>query len=339
MPILRKSASRTIVLLLVSLALFVSCRKIQAAETQLPDGLYARIETDKGVIVFKLEYQKVPLTVCNFVGLAEGTLGATKGKPFYDGLSFHRVIKDFMIQGGDPLGNGSGGPGYQFPDEFDSSLKHDGPGVVSMANAGAGTNGSQFFITHVKTDWLDGKHTVFGRIVEGQSVVNAIKQGDVMKKVTILRIGEEAKNYKAGQAEWDALKRAIDDKRIAGQREMINARWPGLVADQSGILYRVSKQGSGAKPTQGSKVTVDYKGMLTDGTVFDRSDASGKPFEFALGTGAVIPGWDLSLKDMQLGETRIVAIPPELAYGKMGIPGVIPGDAFLVFEMTLKAIR
>jgi peptidyl-prolyl cis-trans isomerase A (cyclophilin A) len=169
-------------------------------DAALGDGLFARIQTTRGDITLRLEFEKTPLTVCNFVGLAEGTLDASRGRPYYDGLSFHRVIADFMIQGGDPTASGSGGPGYRFPDEFDSTLLHDGPGILSMANAGPGTNGSQFFITHVATPHLDFKHSVFGRVVEGQSVVNAIRQGDIMQTVTIIRNGDAAKAFKADQA-------------------------------------------------------------------------------------------------------------------------------------------
>jgi peptidylprolyl isomerase len=171
------------------------------------DGLFARIETDRGIIVVQLEYEKTPLTVCNFVSLSEGTMNAAKGKHFYDGLKFHRVIEDFMIQGGDPEGRGSGGPGYKFRDEFDPSLKHDKAGTLSMANAGPGTNGSQFFITHVATPWLDGKHSVFGHVVEGQDVVNAIKQGDAIKSVKIIRNGAKAAQFTGGQAAFDAMRR------------------------------------------------------------------------------------------------------------------------------------
>lgn len=174
--------------------------------TARPDGLYARFATTKGTIVARLFFDRTPVTVGNFVGLAEGTLpwrdaaGQARQSRYYDGLIFHRVIADFMIQGGDPLGKGYGGPGYQFPDEFRSDLKHDKPGILSMANAGPNTNGSQFFITHVPTPWLDGKHTVFGEVVEGQSVVDAIAQGDKILSLTIERVGQAARAFDAAAA-------------------------------------------------------------------------------------------------------------------------------------------
>lgn len=164
------------------------------------EGLFATINTAKGAIKLKLEYQKVPMTVASFVALAEGKMRNTakpEGTPYYDGIKFHRVIADFMIQGGDPTGTGAGGPGYRFPDEIDRSLKHDRPGTLSMANAGPYSNGSQFFITHRATPHLDGNHAVFGYVVSGQDVVNAVAGGDVMTSVKIEAVGADAEAFDA----------------------------------------------------------------------------------------------------------------------------------------------
>lgn len=169
-------------------------------ENTMEQGLFANINTTKGSILVRLEMKKTPMTVANFVGLAEGNIpndAKPLGEPYYDGIVFHRVINDFMIQGGDPSGTGMGGPGYKFMDEFHPELRHTGPGILSMANAGPGTNGSQFFITHVATPWLDGKHTVFGNVVEGMDVVNSIVQGDKIESVVIIRKGEDAESFDA----------------------------------------------------------------------------------------------------------------------------------------------
>ena len=307
------------------------------------NGLFARINTDRGDIVVRLEFQKTPLTVCNFVALVEGKMNVTGGKRFYDGLVFHRVIPDFMIQGGDPQGNGTGGPGYKFPDEIVPSLKHDGPGVLSMANAGPGTNGSQFFITHVATPWLDGKHTVFGRVVEGQDVVNAIKQGDKIKNITIIRNGPLATQFKADQAAFDAL---LKDSAGGGRAQRdadlatINTKYPNAVQTPSGVKYIIQKKGTGNKPAAGKTVQVNYRGAFLSGQVFDSSDTRGRPLEFVTGVGAVIKGWDEMILDMQVGEKRLAIIPPELAYGERGAGnGVIPPNSFLVFEMELVGVK
>ena len=185
----------------------------QAQDPKLPDGVYAVFDTTQGQIVAQLEYEKTPLTVANFVGLAEGTKHYSKDggepksqeTPYYDGITFHRVIPNFMIQGGCPQGTGTGGPGYRFKDETRADLKHAGPGILSMANAGPGTNGSQFFITHVATPWLDGKHTVFGHVVQGQDVVNKIGRGDRINKLKIVRVGPKAMAFQGGQADFERL--------------------------------------------------------------------------------------------------------------------------------------
>ena len=200
-----------VVFIIILIALCNSTKgELMAAETKLDDGLYAKFITSKGDITVQLEFEKTPITVTNFVALTEGTkdFNDSKGRTdghYYDGLKFHRVIDNFMIQGGCPLGSGTGGPGYDFPDEFDPSLKHDRPGILSMANAGPGTNGSQFFITHVPTPHLDNKHSVFGHVVSGQEVVNAIQKGDTIKTIEIIRVGDKAKSFKADQKSFDDL--------------------------------------------------------------------------------------------------------------------------------------
>jgi peptidyl-prolyl cis-trans isomerase B (cyclophilin B) len=160
-------------------------------------SLTAHFDTDRGAIRIALHADKAPLTVANFVNLAQ--------RGFYNGLNFHRVIADFMVQGGCPLGRGNGGPGYRFEDEADNGLGH-ARGVLSMANAGPNTNGSQFFITHVPCSWLDGKHTVFGTVTEGMDVVDAIRQGDVIKSVKIEGDAQAALDAKADRvAEWNRI--------------------------------------------------------------------------------------------------------------------------------------
>ncbi len=314
--------------------------------SQLSDGLYAQMETTKGTIILELEFEKTPLTVMNFVGLAEGALNTNvrSGQPFYDGLTFHRVIDDFMIQGGDPQGNGTGGPGYRFPDEFDASLRHSGPGILSMANSGPNTNGSQFFITHVETPWLDDKHTVFGRVVQGQDVVNAIVQGDSIKNLTILRKGDAAQGFVVTQDLFDEQMQQAASRQEAYRQEMARAEQariaeilPEGIVDENNIRYQILVQGDGGTPTPGQTVRVHYTGALLDGRVFDSSEQRG-PAEFPIGVGQLIRGWDIMIPQMQVGEKRAFVLPPELAYGERGAGGVIPPGAFLFFEVELLAV-
>ncbi|MCR5494520.1 MAG: peptidylprolyl isomerase [Treponema sp.] len=306
------------------------------------NGLFAVMDTSKGQIVIELFYKDAPLTVCNFVGLAEGTLDAAEGKAFYDGLKFHRVIKDFMIQGGDPRGNGTGGPGYKFADE-EVPYKFDKPGYLAMANAGANTNGSQFFITHVETPWLNGKHTIFGHVVTDadQEVVNAVAQGDEIKSVKIIRQGSDAEAFKATQADWDGYAKEANAKAVAAKEAKyaakiaeVEKKFPGFTKTSDGIYYKTTKSGSGDKCGKGKHVFVAYKGYLVDGTVFDSSAGRGD-LDFTTGAGQMIPGFDIMVQDMQKGETRTMVLPPDLAYGERGYPGVIPESAYIAFDVTL----
>ena len=319
------------------------------AYAALPDGMYAEMKTNKGIIVIKLHFDQTPITVCNFVGLAEGKISNKSkelGVPYYNGLKFHRVIADFMIQGGDPQGNGTGGPGYQFTDEFVPTLKHDGPGVLSMANAGPGTNGSQFFITHVATPWLDGMHTVFGKVVTGQDVVNAIKQDDIIETLTIYRKGDAANAFKADDETMKKLMDAMKAKLADAEKEAamkfenwITSTYPTAKKTNSGLWYVIERQGDGAQAVAGKTVSVHYSGKLMDGREFDNSYSRNEPIEFKLGVGQVIPGWDEGIALMKVGAKYKLIIPSELGYGKRGAGGVIPPNATLIFDTELVAVK
>jgi peptidylprolyl isomerase len=313
----------------------------------LAPGLYAAIFTAKGKITTQLEPEKAPLTVINFVALAEGAKSTNKpaGTRFYDGLTFHRVVPNFMIQGGDPDGNGSGGPGYQFADEFDPALRFDRPGILAMANAGPGTNGSQFFITHVPTPHLNDHHTIFGHVVEGQDVVDAVVVGTVIDSIRIVRMGAKAKKFKADEAVFQAqLKKtaALNEGKKKKEEEVkkkaaaeTEAMMKKATKTPSGLMYIVTRPGAGPKPASGAKVKVHYAGRLTDGTEFDNSYKRGQPIDFQVGTGMVIPGWDEGIMLMQKGEKRTLIIPANLAYGPDGRPPVIPPNSTLVFDVEL----
>jgi peptidylprolyl isomerase len=318
----------------------------EAFLSKQPDGLYAKFETSKGDIYCSLEFKKTPMTVANFVGLAEGNLKNTvkaQGVPYYDGLKFHRVIPNFMIQGGCPSGTGTAGPGYNFQDEIDATLTHSGPGILSMANAGPGTNGSQFFITHVKTDWLDGKHTVFGNVVEGMDVVNKIAGNDIMSHVVILRKGKDAEAFDAAKTfefEKNNVGAKAEAKAKAEKEAMdktLNETYGGAKVTASGLRYISEKEGTGKAPLATDQVTVHYTGYLLNGTKFDSSVDRGQPATFPL--NQVITGWTEGLQLMKEGGKTKFIIPSELGYGASGAAGVIPPNAWLVFDVELIKVK
>jgi peptidyl-prolyl cis-trans isomerase A (cyclophilin A) len=310
----------------------------------MENGIYAKFNTSKGSILVKLTHDLTPGTVGNFVALAEGNM-ENKVKPqgvkFYDGLKFHRVIPDFMIQGGCPQGTGTGDPGYKFDDEFHQDLRHDAPGVLSMANSGPGSNGSQFFITHVATPWLDNKHTVFGNVIEGQDVVDAVAQGDILESVEILRVGDEAKNWNAIEA-FVGLKGARL-KRAAALKAESEAKMEKLAAGfektESGLRYQFIQKGDGKQAENGKTVSVHYEGSLENGKVFDSSYPRKKPIEFKLGIGQVIEGWDEGIALLKVGDKARFVIPSDLGYGPAGAGGVIPPNATLIFDVELMDVK
>lgn len=322
----------------------------------LDEGLYALFETSAGEFTIQLHHDKAPLTVANFVALAEGNHPLVdekyEGKPFYEGIIFHRVIENFMIQSGDPLGTGQGGPGYKFPDEFHEDLKHDSAGVLSMANSGKDTNGSQFFITLAPTPHLDGRHSVFGKVVKGQEVVNEIgitetAQNDkptediTIEHIKIIQKGSDAKGFDAPQV-FNAEFRVIQQEReleIAEREKELDEAAEGFDKTESGLRYIITESNEGGQSVNaGDLISVHYTGTFLDGEVFDSSVDRGEPIEFNVGTGRVIPGWDEGLQLLKVGEKATFIIPSNLAYGERGV-GPIPPNTPLKFEVELLEIK
>ena len=362
------------ILLLLTVSLF-SCQDKYA---DLPDGLYAEIITSKGTIVAELEFEKTPVTVANFVTLAEGKNAFVderfRNKPFYNGLKFHRVLANFMIQGGDPLGNGSGDTGYKFKDEI-TDLRHDSSGILSMANSGPETNSSQFFITHVPTPWLDGKHTVFGHVVQnGMETVNKIVQDDRIVSITIIRKGQKAKKFNAvkvftsyfnnreaelkqKQAQEALHKKEYTEKYKAQIEEKIaffEKNKAEATKSPSGLKYKIISKGTGKKPATGTLIYIHYAGFFEDGTLFDSSieqiardfgkyDEARKeqgvyePLSFQAGRKqGMIPGFIEGLEKMSFGDRALLFIPANLAYGEAGAGnGLIPPNTPLIFDITI----
>ncbi|WP_034920551.1 peptidylprolyl isomerase [Gillisia sp. CAL575] len=357
----------------------VSCKEDYP---DLKDGLYAEFNTNKGSFIAELYYKETPTTVANFVSLAEGDShkmvdSTSKGKKYYDGLIFHRVIKDFMIQGGDPTGTGSGDPGYKFPDEIVDSLSHATKGTLSMANAGPGTNGSQFFITLAPTPWLDGKHTIFGKVLEGQAVVDSIgmvktvardkpEQDVVLESLKIIRKGKEAKDFKAAKTFESNLANAKvkEEEAEVAKSEMKKenaSKFMALKEEakelESGIKIHYLEKGEDVKIPEGSMVMVNYAGYFEDGTLFDTSwqdvaeqngalnhvkrDQMGyQPMATKYGPDApMIPGFRDGITSMNVGDRAVVFIPSHLGYGERGAGGVIPPNTDLIFEIEIVEIQ
>ncbi len=309
----------------------------------MQNGLYAILKTSKGDITLNLEFEKTPATVGNFVALCEGEMENSSkdlGVPYYNNLKFHRVINDFMVQAGCPLGTGTGNPGYKFDDEFHPELKHDKAGILSMANAGPGTNGSQFFITHVPTAWLDNKHTVFGSVLEGMDIVNSIEQGDEIMDVKISRVGDEANSFNALKSFNDFNESAVQREKEIKENNLknLNNISEGFEVTSSGLRYKITHKGNGNSAVIGKNVKVHYKGQLIDGTVFDSSFKRNEPIEFTLGIGQVIKGWDEGLALLSEGDKARFIIPSDLAYGEAGAGGVIPPNANLIFDVELVSV-
>ena len=355
---------KKIFLRLIVLTVIISCK------TQHPDlesGLYADIQTNKGSILLKLAYEKAPITVANFVSLSEGKNSKVseefRSKKYYNGIRFHRVIADFMIQGGDPTGSGSGGPGYRFDDEF-SDLTHKGPGILSMANAGPGTNGSQFFITHKATPWLDGKHSVFGEVIKGQEVVDSIEQNDLIKDVIIIRKGKEARQFNASeiftsyfeQRETIAKENEVKLNAIKQQNILkFEVQKSKSTKTASGLQYQITSKGKGTPVKSTNNATVHYAVYFTDGTLLEtskleiaevnnavnmqRKNANQyNPIPARVGPeDAMIEGFKEGLRLLRMGDQAILFLPYDIAYGEKGVQG-IPPQSDLIFEVEIVSV-
>ena len=348
--------------------LFSSC---VSTHPDLNDGLYAELETNKGDILINLTFKETPVTVANFVSLSEGKNKDVddqfKNKKYYDGLIFHRVIENFMIQGGDPTGTGRGGPGYNFKDEFSKNLLHDGPGILSMANSGPKTNGSQFFITHKETPWLNGKHTVFGRVVKGQEIVDSIQRNDTIRSVSIIRKGREAKSFNAPKIFSNHFEeeKILEEKKAAelanvmdGKKIKHEGEKSYSTTTNSGLQYIITEKGeSNIKVDDKKIVMTNYAVYFEDGSLLDTSileiaeeyqsvniakkNANGySPIEARVGPqDAMIPGFKEGIKLLNVGDKATLFLPYYLAYGEMGRAPQIPPKSNLIFEVEIVELK
>jgi peptidyl-prolyl cis-trans isomerase A (cyclophilin A) len=352
---MKKSA----VLFIMVFVLFIGCSGMSSIKEP---GIYAVFDTNMGEFICKLEYQKAPITSANFIGLADGTREYTDPKtekkvkkPYFNGLTFHRVIKDFVIQGGDPMGNGRGNPGYTFLDEVTDDLKFDTAGLLAMANSGPNTNGSQFFVTLSPTPQLDGMYSIFGKVVTGMEnivKINEVKvdpsykpyKDVILKSLKIERIGEEAKKFDAEKvfATKDEAFKNLEKLNVEKSKvflKKIGVTDTNVITTGSGLKYFVKKRGTGKMPKKGDWIVANYAGYLDTGREFDSSFKRNQPLEIQIGIGKVIEGWDEAILNMRIGERRILIIPYYLAYGERGNPPVIPAKATLIFDVELLNIK
>ncbi|WP_396603235.1 peptidylprolyl isomerase [Algibacter sp. R77976] len=359
--------------LLVLVVNLTSC-KVQYPE--LEDGLYAEFITSKGVMVAKLEQEKAPITVANFVSLAEGTNTMVKDtykkKKFYNGLIFHRVMDKFMIQGGDPLGTGQGNPGYKFNNEIHPDLKHDKPGILSMANSGPNTNGSQFFITEIPKPHLDNKYNVFGELVLGLNIQDSISnvktdsrdkpiEDVVIEELNIIRKGKTAKQFDAPyifENHFAEIERLEKEKKARAEAilkatldKFENQKAKATTLD-SGLKYYVSEKGNGEKLTENSSVLTHYAVYFENGKLLETSNLETaekldvvnerrkaanryQPLTADLGPDAgMIAGFKEGLQQLNIGDKATLFIPYHLAYGEAGTRGV-PGKSNIIFEVEV----
>lgn len=370
-----KPAKLIICLLSICFLLF-NCT-CQNEYPEFGEGIFAEFVTSKDTIVAELFYKKTPLTAANFIALAEGThpklSDSLKGIPYYNGSIFHRVINEFMIQGGDPTATGSGSPGYTFQDEFEASLKHDKPGVLSMANSGADTNGSQFFITEVATPWLDNKHSIFGQVVKNLHVIDSISNVKVspgnnkpledisIYKLNIIRQGAEARNYDPVKTWKQTLKEVERQKKLkeeeikavaAATKNLIDAYKAKAKTTDSGLMVYTIKKGNGLKPMQGQSVKLLYDGYFSDGKLFgtnvkftDEKFGSYDPIKEQRGMynpmsmpfsaeAKMIAGFKEGVLGMTKGEKVFLYLPAYLAYGEEGRGPIKPNsDLAFLVEM------
>jgi cyclophilin family peptidyl-prolyl cis-trans isomerase len=349
-------------ILIVTFCILTFFHALGCKAPKYSEGLYAELQTNKGLIVLRLEFEKTPATVMNFVGLTEGTIENDVfplETPYFDGTVFHRVVPGHVIQAGAPAGGKAQSPGYTIPNEIHSDLGHGRAGMLGMANSGPHTNGSQFYITLGDRSYLDGDYTVFGEVVEGMDVVEAVVQGDTVEKVSIVRVGRQARAFRVDTASFQSavekLKKQVEDRQARRREEEwahIESTWPDLAPAGEGIFSQILDEGTGSPSVPGTKLRIQYSGQKLLGDGFNSSAEAGLPkgdgpaeeFDYVAGETRLNPGLDRIISQMKKGERRLVVLLPEAAYGDSGfyarqVPGqprfvISPGTA-LVYEIEI----